>query len=95
MAAACLLVVLLALPFLLGRTSVAVHLDLEPQRVTAAGQRRSAGLTVTNSADRRLLPTMLELPVGASVHRYAAARALRGRRRATRRPSPSAPTAAA
>ena len=68
-AAACLLVVVLALPFLLGRTSVRVHLDLEPQRVTA-GESVVAGLTVTNTAERRLLPTMLEVPVGTSVHRY-------------------------
>ncbi len=68
-AAACLLVVLLALPFLLGRTSVRVHLDLEPQRVTA-GESVVAGLVVRNVADRRLLPTMLEVPVGTSVHRY-------------------------
>ncbi len=68
-AAACLLVVLLALPFLVGRTSVAVHLDLEPQRVTA-GASVVAGLAVTNTADRRLLPTMLEVPVGTAVHRY-------------------------
>ena len=68
-ATACLLVVALALPFLLGRTSVSVVLDLEPQRVTA-GESVVAGLTVTNTADRRLLPTMLEVPVGTAVHRY-------------------------
>ena len=68
-AAACLILVLLALPFLLGRTSVAVDLDLEPQRVTA-GDSVVAGLQVTNVAQRRLLPTLLEVPVGAAVHRY-------------------------
>jgi len=68
-ATACLLVVVLALPFLLGRTSVAVVLELEPQRVTA-GESVVAGLTVTNTAERRLLPTMLEVPVGTAVHRY-------------------------
>ena len=68
-ASACLLVVVLALPFLLGRTSVSVRLDLEPQRVTA-GESVVAGLTVSNTADRRQLPTMLEVPVGSAVHRY-------------------------
>ncbi len=68
-AAACLIVVALALPFLLGRTSVRVDLRLEPQRVTA-GESVVGSLRVTNVADRRLLPTMLEVPVGTAVHRY-------------------------
>ena len=61
---------MLALPFLVGRTSVRVEVVLEPQRVVA-GQSVAAGLSVTNTAPRRLLPTMLELPVGAAVQRYA------------------------
>ncbi|MDP3890859.1 DUF58 domain-containing protein [Nocardioides sp.] len=68
-AAACLLLLLLALPFLLGRTSVRVALVLDPQRVVA-GQSVAAGVEVTNVAARRLLPTLLELPVGETVHRY-------------------------
>ena len=36
-----------------------------------AGESVAAGLSVTNTAPRRLLPTMLELPVGAAVQRYA------------------------
>ncbi|HEX6150939.1 DUF58 domain-containing protein [Nocardioides sp.] len=68
-AAACLIVIALALPFLLGRTSVRVDLRLEPQRVTA-GDSVVGSLRVTNIADRRLLPTLLEVPVGSAVHRY-------------------------
>lgn len=69
LAAACLLLLLLALPFLFGRTKVKVDLVLEPQRVTA-GQSVAASMHVTNIAPRRLLPTLLELPVGEAVHRY-------------------------
>jgi len=67
--AACLLLLLLALPFLWGRTRVRVALVLEPERVVA-GASVAAGLGVTNQANRRMLPTVLELPVGAAVHRY-------------------------
>ncbi len=69
LAAAALITVALALPFLLGRTSVRVDLRLEPIRVTA-GASVVGSLRVTNVADRRLLPTLLELPVGPALHRY-------------------------
>ena len=69
LAAACLLLLLVALPFLLGRTRVRVDLTLEPERVVA-GESVAAGVEVTNVAGTRLLPTVLELPVGESVHRY-------------------------
>ncbi|MEO5851762.1 MAG: DUF58 domain-containing protein [Nocardioides sp.] len=69
LAAACLLLLLVALPFLVGRTRVRVDLSLEPERVLA-GQSVAAGVDVTNTAGGRLLPTVLELPVGAAVHRY-------------------------
>jgi uncharacterized protein (DUF58 family) len=69
LAAASLITVALALPFLLGRTSVRVDLRLEPIRVTA-GASVVGSLRVTNIADRRLLPTLLELPVGPALHRY-------------------------
>jgi len=68
--AAFLLLLVLALPFLLGRTNVRVEVVLEPQRVVA-GESVAAGLSVTNLAPRRLLPTLLELPVGAALQRYA------------------------
>jgi uncharacterized protein (DUF58 family) len=69
-AAAFLLLLLFALPFLVGRTRVRVEVLLDPQRVVA-GESVAAGVSVTNTAPRRLLPTILELPVGASVQRYA------------------------
>lgn len=72
LALACLLLLALAAPFLLGRTSVEVDLRLEPERVTA-GQSVAAGVLVRNVAGTRLLPTTLEVPVGASVHRYGIA----------------------
>ncbi len=68
-AAACALLLLLAAPFLLGRTNVRVDLGLEPERVMA-GESAAASVLVTNTATRRLLPTTLEVPVGSAVHRY-------------------------
>ena len=73
LAAACLLVFLLALPFLLGRTRVTVDVVLQPERVIAGGSI-AAGVRVRNIAAHGLLPTMLELPVGSVVHRYAVPR---------------------
>jgi hypothetical protein len=69
LAAACLLVFLLALPFLVGRTNVRVEVVLQPERVIAGGAV-AAGVRVRNIAAHGLLPTMLELPVGSMVHRY-------------------------
>ncbi len=66
---ASLALVVLALPFLLGRTSVAVDLRLQPERV-AAGESVAAGVLVVNQASSRLVPTTLEVPVGSAVHRY-------------------------
>ena len=66
---ACLLLLLLALPFLLGRTSVSVDLRLQPERV-AAGESVAAGVLVVNRASSRLVPTTLEVPVGSAIHRY-------------------------
>ncbi len=71
-AAACLLLLVLAAPFLVGRTQVEVDLRLEPDRVVA-GESVAAGVIVANLAHGRLIPTTLEVPVGASVHRYAIA----------------------
>ena len=68
-ATAFVLLVLLALPFLVGVTRVRVDLQLQPERVTA-GDAVAASITVTNIASRRLLPTTLEVPVGPVTHRY-------------------------
>jgi hypothetical protein len=65
----CLLVLALCLPFLLGRTRVRVVVSLEPSRVVAGGSV-AGGVEVTNTSGRRMLPTLLELPVGVAVHRY-------------------------
>ena len=72
-ASACFLVFALALPFLLGRTNVSVDVVLQPERVIAGGSV-AAGVRVRNVAAHGLLPTMLELPVGSIVHRYAVPR---------------------
>jgi uncharacterized protein (DUF58 family) len=66
---ACLVLLLLAVPFLLGRTSVSVDLRLQPDRVVA-GESVAAGVVVVNRASSRLVPTTLEVPVGSAVHRY-------------------------
>jgi hypothetical protein len=76
-AAACGLLLALALPFLLGRTKVEVQIRAEPQRVIA-GESVAAEVRVTNLASRRLVPTVLELPVGASLHRYGLPTLARG-----------------
>lgn len=67
--AACLLLLLLAVPFLVGRTRVAVRLVLEPARIKAGGSV-AAAVEVTNRSAGRMLPALLELPVGGAVHRY-------------------------
>lgn len=69
LALACTALLLLAVPFLLGRTAVSVDLRLQPDRV-AAGESVAAGVLVTNTADSRLLPTTLEVPVGSALHSY-------------------------
>ncbi|WP_309647384.1 DUF58 domain-containing protein [Nocardioides sp.] len=66
---ACLLLLTVSLPFLVGRTRVRVDLVLEPSRV-AAGMTVAAGIDVTNLATGRMLPTVFDLPVGDAVHRY-------------------------
>lgn len=68
-ATACVLLLLVALPFLLGRTRVDVRLTLEPERVVA-GESVAVGVDVVNRAGRALLPTLLDLPVGPVAHRY-------------------------
>ncbi|MEL7975448.1 DUF58 domain-containing protein [Isoptericola sp. F-RaC21] len=60
-----LTVVLLgALAFVLGRLRYAVHLDLAQRRVTV-GERAVGRLEVRNPTQRPLLPSVMEVPVGA------------------------------
>jgi uncharacterized protein (DUF58 family) len=69
LALSCGLLLVLAAPFLLGRTDVEVELVLEPDRVSA-GESVAAGVVVRNTATTRMLPTTLEVGVGSAVHRY-------------------------
>jgi uncharacterized protein (DUF58 family) len=57
------LLLLLAIGFILGRSSYRVDLDLARSRV-AVGDRAVGAVEVTNTADRALLPVAMELPVG-------------------------------
>lgn len=62
-AGACVLLLLVAALFLLGRTSIAVRLVVEPPRVTV-GQPVSGAVEVENRSRGPMLPLRLELPVG-------------------------------
>ena len=55
---------LVALFALIGRTSYDVGIGLEPRRVTAGG-RAMGTMSVRNTGARPVLPTRIELPVGA------------------------------
>jgi uncharacterized protein (DUF58 family) len=59
------LLVLLAIGFILGRSSYGVDLDLTRTRV-AVGDRAVGSVSVSNTSDKALLPASLELPVGAA-----------------------------
>ncbi|NUL43933.1 DUF58 domain-containing protein [Cellulosimicrobium funkei] len=54
---------LLAIGFILGRSSYRVDLDLARSRV-AVGDRAVGAIEVTNTADKALMPAAMELPVG-------------------------------
>ena len=89
---ACVILLGLALPFLLGRTAVSVDLRLQPERV-AAGESVAAGVLVVNKASTRLVPTTLEVPVA---RRSTATASARWRAAPlTRSRSPSAPSGVA
>lgn len=62
-AAACLLVLVLAAGFLVGRAVLRVEVDVLPARVPV-GDVATGRLRVTNVSSHRLLPLLLELPVG-------------------------------
>jgi uncharacterized protein (DUF58 family) len=62
-AGACLLLLAIASLFLVGRTSLAVRLVVEPPRVTV-GEPVTGSLDVVNRASSPLLPLTLEVPVG-------------------------------
>ncbi len=62
-ATACLLMVVAALLFTLGRSALEVELELDPQRVTV-GEPAIARLRVRNTGARQVLGVVLEVPVG-------------------------------
>jgi uncharacterized protein (DUF58 family) len=57
-------VLVLSIPFLFGRTSYEIDLDLTRTRVVV-GERAVGALTLTNATGRALLPSEVVLPVGA------------------------------
>jgi uncharacterized protein (DUF58 family) len=68
-AAACLVLFVLCSLLMIGRASLRVDVELEPQRVTA-GESAAGRIGVTNLARLRLLPLALELPVGSGAARF-------------------------
>ncbi len=65
----CLLLFVLACPFLIGRTRLEVSLSVEPTRVLA-GESVASGVLTRNVAIRPLLGTTMVVPVGGTRHRY-------------------------
>lgn len=70
-AAGCLLAVLIALAFTIGRAQLRVTLGVEPGRVVV-GDQAVGQIEVVNSGARRSTPVPLEAPVGAVVARFGA-----------------------
>jgi hypothetical protein len=68
-AAACLLLVVMSLFFLIGRATLRVNVLLQPRRVSV-GAPAAGQVTVTNVSPRRMWPIRLELRVGAAVARF-------------------------
>ncbi|QNE34529.1 DUF58 domain-containing protein [Leifsonia shinshuensis] len=67
----------LAVGFVIGRSTYAVGVELTPRRVVA-GDRAYGRLTVRNSGQRPVLPTRLELPVGEGVAGFTVPRLVPG-----------------
>lgn len=64
-ALACLFTVIICVLLTLGRTRLTVRLELNPRRVVA-GSPAAGRVVVSNSSRTRLLPVVLELPIGVS-----------------------------
>ncbi|WP_348787452.1 DUF58 domain-containing protein [Leifsonia sp. NPDC080035] len=64
---------LIAIGFVIGRSTYAVGVELTPRRVVA-GERAYGRLTVRNSGQRPVLPTRMELPVGEGVAEFTVPR---------------------
>ncbi len=69
-ATAALVVLVVAVPFVLGRSPLEVELELQPQRVVV-GDRAAGQVTVRNRTGRRTMGQRLELTVGRGVAEMA------------------------
>lgn len=66
---ACLLALLLSIPFVIGGAVLGTEIELEPVRVFV-GTPSAGRLLVSNESRRRLFPLQVDLPVGAAVARF-------------------------
>lgn len=69
LAAACLLLIVMSLLFLIGQATLSVTVLLQPRRVSV-GAPAAGQVGVTNISPRRMWPIRLELRVGAAVARF-------------------------
>lgn len=69
-ASICLLVLLIAIPFVVGHTGVETSLELQSSRLVV-GEPAAANLTVTNTSGRRQWPFDVDLPVGKATAVFA------------------------
>ena len=69
-AGGCLVSVVVALVYTIGRASLAVELELEPRRVVV-GEQAVGRIVVTNTGSRRVLPVAFEAPVGTGAARFS------------------------
>jgi uncharacterized protein (DUF58 family) len=69
LAAACLLLLVMSLVFLIGRATLHVNVLLQPRRVSV-GAPAAGQVNITNISPRRMWPIRLELRVGAAVARF-------------------------
>jgi len=69
LASTLLAALVVAVPFIVGRATYTVDLQLNPHRVVA-GERALGQMTVTNSGERALLPARMELPVGSGIAEF-------------------------
>lgn len=69
-ATACLLVLVVCALLTVGRSRLSVQVELNPRRVVA-GSPAAGRLRVGNSSFARLLPVLLELPIGVSSAQFA------------------------
>ncbi|HWD61179.1 MAG TPA: DUF58 domain-containing protein [Humibacter sp.] len=68
---------LVACAYLFGRATYRVTIELNPRRVTA-GDRAMGSMAVTNSGQRPVLPTRMELPVGEGLAEFIVPRLAAG-----------------